>query len=82
MGLVAPQHVGSSRTRAQTCVPCTGRQILNHGTTREVPPTILITIALYYSLKSGSVVSSALFFLKIALAFGVFCGSIQILRLF
>ena len=37
-GLVAPQHVGSSQTRDQTCVPCTGRQILNHWTTREVQP--------------------------------------------
>ena len=36
-GLVAPQHVGSSRTRAQTGVPYIGRQILNHCTTREVP---------------------------------------------
>ena len=36
-GLVAPQHVGSSRTRAQTRVPCIGRRILNHCTTREVP---------------------------------------------
>ena len=36
-GLVAPRHVGSSQTRAQTCVPCTGRQILNHCSTREVP---------------------------------------------
>ena len=37
MGLVAPRHVGSSRTRAQTRVPCIGRWILNHSTTREVP---------------------------------------------
>ena len=29
MGLVAPQHVGSSWTRTRTRVPCTGRQILN-----------------------------------------------------
>ena len=36
-GLVAPQHVGSSQTRARTCVPCTGRRILDYGTTREVP---------------------------------------------
>ena len=36
-GLVAPQHVGSSRIRAQTCVPCIGRRILNHCATREVP---------------------------------------------
>ena len=35
MGLVAPQYVGSSRTRAQTHVPCIGRQILNHCATRE-----------------------------------------------
>ena len=27
--------VGSSQTRACTCVPCIGRQILNHSTTRE-----------------------------------------------
>ena len=37
MGLVAPRHVGSSRTRARTRVPCIGRWILNHCTTREVP---------------------------------------------
>ena len=34
-GLAAPRHVGSSRTRAQTHVPCIGRQILNHCATRE-----------------------------------------------
>ena len=37
MGLVVPWHVGSSRTRARTRVPCIGSQILNHCTTREVP---------------------------------------------
>ena len=35
-GLVAPRHVGSSQTRARTCVPCVGRRILNHCATREV----------------------------------------------
>ena len=35
-GLVAPRHVGSSGTRAQTRVPCIGRWILNHCPTREV----------------------------------------------
>ena len=35
MGLVAPRHVGSSQTRARTRVPCIGRRILNHCTTRE-----------------------------------------------
>ena len=34
-GSAAPQHVGSSRTRARTRVPCIGRRIPNHCTTRE-----------------------------------------------
>ena len=34
-GLVALRHVGSSQTRARTCVSCIGRQILNHCATRE-----------------------------------------------
>ena len=34
---VALWHMGSSWTRYQTHVPCIGRQILNHWTTREVP---------------------------------------------
>ena len=37
MGLTALQHVVSSWTRAQTHIPCTGKQIPNHWTTREVP---------------------------------------------
>ena len=37
LGLVAPRHVGSFRTRDQTPVPCIGRQILNHWITKEVP---------------------------------------------
>ena len=32
---VAPRH--QFPTREQTCVPCIGRQSLNHWTTREVP---------------------------------------------
>ena len=36
MGLVASQHAGSSQARDWTRVPCTGRQICNHRTTREV----------------------------------------------
>ena len=43
-GLVAPRHVGSSRTRARTRVPCIGRRILNHCTTREAPMFILIMV--------------------------------------
>ena len=34
-GLLAPRHVGSSRTRARTRVPCTGRRTLNHCATRK-----------------------------------------------
>ena len=37
MGLAAPQHVESSQTRDQTCVPCTSRWISYQWTTREVP---------------------------------------------
>ena len=39
--LVATRHVGSSRTRAQTCVPCIGRRILNRCATREEPVIFL-----------------------------------------
>ena len=37
MGLGAPRHVGSSRARDQTHVPCAGRRTPSHWTTREVP---------------------------------------------
>ena len=37
MGLVVPRLVGYYWSRARTCVPCIGRRILNHCTTREVP---------------------------------------------
>ena len=39
-GLVALRHVGSSRIRAQTCVPCIGRRVLNHCATTEVPGSV------------------------------------------
>ena len=41
MGPFALWHVGSSQTRAETRVPCIGRQILNHCATREAPPVLL-----------------------------------------
>ena len=44
MGLVALRHVGSSRTRARTRVPCIGGRILNHCTTREVLEFIFLVI--------------------------------------
>ena len=36
MGLVGPGYVGSSQTRNRTCIPCIGRQSLNHWTMKEV----------------------------------------------
>ena len=36
----APQQVGSSWTRARTPIPCIGRGILNHCTTREAPQVL------------------------------------------
>ena len=47
-GLVAPKHVESSQTRDGTHVPCTGRQILNHWTTREV-----LEYGYYYRRQTG-----------------------------
>ena len=46
-GLVAPQHVGSSQTRARTHVPCTGRWILNHCAIREVPHCQRLVVVFY-----------------------------------
>ena len=40
-GLVVLRHVGSSRTRDRTPVPCIGRQILNHCATREAPDILV-----------------------------------------
>ena len=45
--------------------------------------TVLMTVSLQYSLKSGSVMPPALFFFpKIALDIQDFCGFIQIYELF
>ena len=41
MGPVALRRVGSSQTRARTCVPCIGRQTLNHCATREALASLL-----------------------------------------
>ena len=51
MGLVAPWHVGSSRTRARTHVPCIGRRILKHCATREGPKCA------YFKLNFSSEIS-------------------------
>ena len=50
-GLLAPRHVGSSRTRARTRVPCTGRRTPKHCATRE---------ALFYFDKYAFKVSQSL----------------------
>ena len=42
LGLIALQHVDSSQTRDQTRVPCIGRQVLIHWTTREVHHSIFL----------------------------------------
>ena len=41
-GLAALQHVGSSRTRARTRIPCIGWRIPTHCATREVPIHLLL----------------------------------------
>ena len=46
MGLVALRHVGSSRTRDSTSVPCIDRQILNHWTTGK--SLIVVLIGIFY----------------------------------
>ena len=43
MGSVALWHVGSSPSPNWTCVPCIGRQILNHWTTRKPSNLFLIS---------------------------------------
>ena len=51
MGLVALRHVESSPTRDRTRVPCIGRRILIHHTTREVLHFILTFVI---NLTEGS----------------------------
>ena len=53
-GLVAPRHVESSRTRHQIHVPCIGRQIPVHCTTREVQSMLFLRSSLnaYTSFKA------------------------------
>ena len=53
MGLVAPRHVGSSRTRARTRVPCIGRWILNHCATREALQRLLFVDCLMMAILTG-----------------------------
>ena len=54
-GLVAPRHVGSSQTRAQTRVPCVGRQILNHCATRDAQCMYFLVSKLKASMFTSSI---------------------------
>ena len=47
-GFVALRRVGSPWTRDRTRVPCIGRQILNHWTTREVLLIFLVSPCTYF----------------------------------
>ena len=67
MGLVAPQHVGSSQTRAQTCVPCIGRRILNHCITRKVPVLYFLFLD-FIDLVSLCSISLFNFFFKFSIS--------------
>ena len=61
MGLVAPQYMGSSQTRTQTCVFCIGRQILYHGAHKEAQGSGHLRSSLsswgatWWSWKRGSI---------------------------
>ena len=54
----------SSLTRDRTCVPCIGRRILNHWTTREVPtqPFCVRNYILPILLRSKEIVPSRIYF--------------------
>ena len=51
-GPAAPWHVGSSRTRARTHVPCIGRQTLKHCATREAPQLPFFNLKCFYVTSS------------------------------
>ena len=51
-GLVAQRHVGSSQTRDQIHVPCTGRQILNPWATQEFHQCLFIMVTFTYIKKT------------------------------
>ena len=63
MGLVDLRHVESSQTRGQTHVSCIGKWVLDHQTTREIPPCLinLTTVTLFVVVQ---LVSHVRVFLK------------------
>ena len=48
MDLVARRHVGPSRTKERTCVPCIGWWTLNCQTTREVLDTTFLWLSYFF----------------------------------
>ena len=58
----APWHVGSSRCRARTRVPCIGRRILNHRATREAPYYCILKCMCPFSLTVLKIFSLILVF--------------------
>ena len=69
--LAAPQHVESSRTRAQTCVPCTGRRILIHCTTREVLNAVFNIWSRFYHYYLLRVNLAKLFYQNLNIIFAI-----------
>ena len=51
-GLAALRHVGPSRTRARTRVPCIGRRIPKHCATREAPGLFIFFNFMYLFLAA------------------------------
>ena len=59
-GFAVPRHVGSSRTRDRTRVPCIGRQILNHCATREAAVICFLFLEVLLRLSSSFTPSSTM----------------------
>ena len=70
-GLGALQHVESSQTGDQTCVPCIGRWSLNRWTTREVLDRTLFMIS-FFSFVDLLVTALHCVILVVALGFIIF----------
>ena len=49
VGFSCPWHVKSFQIRDQTCVPCSGRQIPIHSTTREVLLVVFMSLSVDWS---------------------------------
>ena len=62
MDLVAQRHVGSSQTRDRSPVPCIGRHIVKHWTTREAHIFVCVLLLFFhFSLTPPHFLSSSSF---------------------